>query len=117
MMKILFIDDEEINVELFKINFSIYFEVLTGLSGLEGLELLNQNPETKVILTDLKMPGMNGIEFIKKAKEKFPNKTYFIVTGFGLTEEIQDAIESGLIHRYFRKPFNIKEIKQAINEK
>lgn len=116
MMKILFIDDEEINVELFKINFSIDFEVLTGYSGLEGLELLNQNPETKVILTDLKMPGMNGIEFIKKAKEKFPNKRYFIVTGFGLTEEIQNAIESGLIHRYFRKPFNIKELKQVINE-
>lgn len=113
-VKIIYIDDEEINVELFKINFSINFEVLTGFSGFDGLELLAQHPDTKVLISDMKMPQMNGIEFIKKAKEKYPDKKFYILTGFEVTSEIQEALETGLIHKYFRKPFNMQEIEVAI---
>jgi len=59
---------------------------------------------------------MNGIEFIKKAKEKFPDKKFFILTGFEITEEILNALETGLILRYFSKPFNLNEIDSAISE-
>ncbi len=115
-IKIIYVDDEEVNVMLFKINFSIHFEVHTGFSGYEGLELLDKHPDTKVIISDMKMPEMNGIEFIKNAKKKYPEKKYYILTGFNITEEIQDALKSGLIQKYFRKPFNMQEIEKAINE-
>ncbi len=115
-IKIIYVDDEKINVMLFKINFSVHFEVHTGNSGFEGLELLEKHPETKVIISDMKMPEMNGIEFVKKAKEKYPEKKFYILTGFEITEEIQNALKSGLIQKYFRKPFNMREIENAINE-
>jgi len=115
-VKIIYIDDEEVNVMLFQINFSVNHEVHTGYSGSEGLKLLEEHPDIKVIISDMKMPEMSGIEFIKKAKEKYPEKKFYILTGFEITPEIQDALKSSIIHRYFRKPFNMQEIEKAINE-
>ncbi len=113
-IKILYVDDETINLQLFKINFSDKYEVLTVESGKEGLDILEKNPETTIIISDMKMPNMNGIEFIKEAKRKYPEKKYFILTGFEITAEIQDALNSKLILKYFRKPFNINEIEKTI---
>ncbi len=114
-VKLLYVDDEELNLQLFAINFKKQFEVHTAFNGFEGLELLEKHPDTLIIVSDMKMPKMNGIEFIKIAKEKYPEKKFFILTGFGITEEINHALESGLILDYFRKPFNITEIKSSIN--
>jgi response regulator RpfG family c-di-GMP phosphodiesterase len=115
-IKLIYVDDEEVNVILFKINFSRNYEVHTGYNGFQGLELLEKYPVVKVIISDMNMPVMNGIEFIKKAKEKYPEKKFYILTGFEITDEIQNALKSGLIHKYFRKPFNLQEIEKAINE-
>ncbi len=115
-IKIIYVDDEEINVMLFNINFSVNFEVYTGYSGFEGLKLLDEHPDTKVVISDMKMPEMNGIEFIQAAKEKYPEKKFYILTGFEITDEIQSALNSGLIQKYFRKPFDMQEVEKAINE-
>lgn len=115
-IKIIYVDDEEVNVMLFQINFSVHFEVHTGYSGFEGLELLEKHPDTKAIISDMKMPKMNGIEFIKKAKEMYTEKKFYILTGFEITDEIQNALKSGLIQKHFRKPFNMNEIVKTINE-
>lgn len=64
----------------------------------------------------MKMLGMNGIEFIRLAKKDFPNISFYILTGFDITDEISEALEKRLIHKYFRKSFNIKEIEAAILE-
>ena len=113
-VKILYVDDEPVNLMLFEINFSKDYIILTAENGFSGLEKLDTNPETLIIISDMKMPNMNGIEFIKKAKEKYPDKKFYILTGYEITNEIQDALESGLILKYFNKPFNIKEIDSEI---
>jgi response regulator RpfG family c-di-GMP phosphodiesterase len=113
---LLYVDDEPINLKLFELNFRKKFNVLTAESGSQGYELLKQNPHTIVVISDMKMPGMNGIEFIKLAKKDFPNISYFILTGFDITEEIADALNERLIHKYFRKPFNLREIESSILE-
>ena len=113
---ILYVDDESVNLKLFEINFKKKFNVLTAESGAEGLEQLKVNPHTIVVISDMKMPGMNGIDFIRLAKKDFPNIFYFILTGFDITEEIADALNERLIHKYFRKPFNMKEIEDSILE-
>ena len=113
---IVYVDDEPINLMLFKANFKNKFIIITGESGNEGLELLKANPETQVVISDMKMPGMNGIEFIRLAKMDFPNISFFILTGFDITEEISDALNKKLIHKYFRKPFDVREIEIAIHE-
>lgn len=115
-IKIIYIDDEEVNVLLFEMNFSVNYTVYSGLSGNDGLDLLDKNPDTNVVISDMKMPNMSGLEFIKKAKEKYPDKKFYILTGFEITEEIRDALETKLIDKYFKKPFNQIEIEKAICE-
>jgi len=112
--KILYVDDEPINLMLFQINFESTYEVFTANNAFEGLEFLDKEPEILVIISDMKMPGMNGIEFIKRAKEKYPDKKFYILTGYEMTEEIKEALETGLILNYFSKPFRLQEIESAI---
>lgn len=57
---------------------------------------------------------MNGIEFILKARLLSSEVAYYILTGFEITEDIQEALNQGIIRRYFRKPFNIPEISREI---
>lgn len=113
---LLYVDDEELNLKLFEINFRKKFNVLTADCGEEGLELLKLNPQTLIVISDMKMPGMNGIEFIRLAKKDFPDISYYILTGFDITEEIADALNERLINKYFRKPFDMKEIEESIME-
>ncbi|MBU8891747.1 MAG: response regulator [Bacteroidales bacterium] len=113
---LLYVDDEPINLRLFDLNFKKKFNVLTAESGAEGLEQLKGNPQIVVVISDMKMPGMSGIDFIRLAKKDFPHVRFFILTGFDITEEIADALNERLIHKYFRKPFNLKEIETSIQE-
>jgi len=113
---ILYVDDEPINLKLFEINFKKEYEVLTALDAYKGLEKLEQVDDITAVVSDMKMPLMNGIEFITKAKEKYDSKKFFMLSGFEPTPEIEKAIESGLILKYFRKPFDIDEIRSALEE-
>jgi two-component system response regulator (stage 0 sporulation protein F) len=114
--KILYVDDEPLNLMIFEANFKKKFHVLTTESASQGLEQLRANPDTLVVISDMKMPGMNGIEFIRLAKKEFPAITFFILTGFDISEEIAGALYERLILRYFQKPFNLREIETAIGE-
>lgn len=114
--KLLYVDDEPLNLYIFEFNFRKSYDVITGISGYEGLELLKTNPEIKIVVSDMSMPGMNGIEFIKKAKSEFPDISFFILTGYDITEDIQKALDEGLINKYFRKPLNAKEISMSIEQ-
>jgi len=113
---VLYVDDESINLMIFNLNFKNRYNVVTALSGSEGLEKLRQHPETLVVISDMRMPGMNGLEFIRKAKESYPKIVCFILTGFDITKEIAEALDSKLINKYFSKPFNVKEIESSISE-
>jgi response regulator RpfG family c-di-GMP phosphodiesterase len=113
---LLYVDDEPLNLMLFEINFKKKFNVKTALSGESGLDILSSVPSIQVVITDMKMPGMSGIEFIKKAKEQFPEIVFFILTGYEITKEIIHALEEKLIYKYFKKPFLLKEMETAILE-
>jgi YesN/AraC family two-component response regulator len=86
------------------------------LSGEAGLDILCSEPSVHIAITDMKMPGMNGIEFIRKAKEQFPDVVFFILTGYEITQEITLAMDDKLIYKYFKKPFLIREMEAAILE-
>lgn len=115
-LKLLYVDDEPLNLYIFESNFGKKFNVITGISGFEGLTQLKENPEIKIVVSDMSMPVMNGLEFIRKAKGEYPDISFFILTGYDITEDIQKALDEGLINRYFRKPLNAKEISLSIEE-
>lgn len=114
--KILYVDDEVINLMLFEAILESEYEVITAENGFKGLETIEANKDLKVIVSDMKMPEMNGVEFITKAKQRYPHLVFYLVTGFETTDEIQAALDSGLITKYFKKPFNMKEISKEIKK-
>lgn len=113
-IKLLYVDDEDINRRLFKIHFGSTYEVHTAEDGMQGLDALEKIEGIVIVISDMKMPGMNGVEFVTKAKERFPQKKFYILTGFEITPEIEEALSSGLIVQFFNKPFDISEINNSI---
>jgi two-component system, response regulator, stage 0 sporulation protein F len=109
-LKLMYVDDEIMNLKLFELNFNKQYEVITAGSGIEALKLLEKHLETVIVVSDMKMPEMSGIEFIKIAKEKYSRIVFFILTGYDISDEIVEALDSKLILKYFRKPYNYDEI-------
>lgn len=112
--KILYVDDESINLMLFEANLEKKYHILTANDGLLGLDIIKSVDGIKVVISDMKMPFMNGLEFIHRAKKISPHICYYILTGFEITDEIQHALNTGIIRRYFKKPFNMNEISSEI---
>lgn len=115
-IQLLYIDDESINLLLFEANFEKHFKITTAISAERGLEILAENPQIKVIISDMKMPGMDGLEFVRRAKKLYPNKLFYLLSGYDLTPDTSQAIDEGIILNYFMKPFNIEEILGSISE-
>jgi two-component system response regulator (stage 0 sporulation protein F) len=113
---LLYVDDEQINLMLFQQAFKDEYDITTAISGNEGLDILRLHPEIEIVISDMKMPKMNGIEFITLAKSEFKVKLFIILTGFDITNEIETALKSKLICEYFSKPFKKKDIVTAINQ-
>jgi two-component system, response regulator, stage 0 sporulation protein F len=112
---VLYVDDEPINLYLFeRVLKRKNYHVITALSGYEALETLKKNDDIPVVVSDMRMPGMDGVEFIKQAKKYYPDKVFFILTGFDLTPEISNAMEENLIVKYMQKPFDQHEMDHSI---
>jgi two-component system, response regulator, stage 0 sporulation protein F len=113
---LLYVDDERVNLQLFKAILDETYTVLTASNGKSGLEIISTNKDVKVVFSDMRMPNMNGIEFIKQAIAIAPHISYYILTGYDITTEIKEAIAAGTIRKYFSKPLNMDEIIAEIEE-
>lgn len=111
---ILYVDDEPINLMLFELNFKSKYNILIAENAHEGTKILKNNPSIPIVISDLKMPEINGITFLKNVKSSYPKCSCFLLTGFDITPEIQEAIEEKIIIKYLSKPFITKEIIEAI---
>jgi response regulator RpfG family c-di-GMP phosphodiesterase len=114
--KILYVDDEVINLELLQLTFMNEFTVITAESAREGLKLLALYPDIHVIISDLKMPDMNGLDFIKEVKRNSPEKVCMLLTGFMESEIMMEGFNKELIFRYLMKPWNKAELEETVNE-
>ncbi len=114
--KILYVDDEVINLELLQLTFMNEFMVVTAESAREGMKLLALNPDIKVVISDLKMPVMNGLDFIKEVKRDHREKVCMLLTGFMESEIMLEGFNKELIFRYLMKPWNKDELEQTIHE-
>lgn len=106
MKKVLYIDDEKINLTLFKFTFQKKYDVILASSGEEGLRKLNEHSNIQIVVSDWKMPEMNGLEFVKKAVSLYENKCFFLLTGLEKNEVVEEYLNEGILNYYFQKPFN-----------
>lgn len=114
--RILYVDDEVINLELLQLTFMNDFNVLTAVSAEEGLKLLEQHPDIHVVVSDLKMPVMNGLDFIKVVKQRFREKVCMLLTGYMESEVMLEGFNKELIFRYVMKPWNKTDLEETIRE-
>jgi YesN/AraC family two-component response regulator len=112
---LLFVDVEEINLLLFKMSFSGHFNIMTTDSPLKALEMIKDN-DIRVVITDYKMPNMNGMELILEIKKLKPKIICVILSGYF---EAEVAIEKEMIYKYVMKPWDkidlIKIVDSAFN--
>ena len=114
--KVLYVDDEPINLELLKISFRKEYEVITAISAEDGLKILEKDSDIKLIISDLRMPVMDGYEFIRKVKIKHQDKICMLLTGYLESEIILEGINKDLVFRYIVKPWKKDELIQSIEE-
>ena len=111
---ILYVDDEEDNLTVFKSTFRREFTIYLAKSGAEGIEILKNN-EIHIIITDQRMPEMTGIQFLESVNGVYPDCIRMILTGFSDVEAIIEAINKGKVFRYITKPWNKEELRMTIN--
>lgn len=112
--KILIVDDEEIIVRLLSMSLrSDGYETVTAFSGEEGLEVFeSESPD--IVVTDIKMPGMDGLELLKKIKELDPEKEVIIVTGHGDIDSTITALQYGASD-FINKPVRDEALAIALD--
>ena len=114
--KILIVDDEENILNSLKRLFRKEpYEILTAINGEEGLKILDDH-QVDLIVSDLKMPEMNGIEFLKKAKEKNSVPLRIMLTGHADLKSVLDAVDQGEVYRFLLKPWDDEELKMTIRQ-
>jgi len=112
--KVLYVDDEELNLLIFEKLLEDDYEVIKAESGEEALEILEKQSDIVNIITDLNMPLMSGLEFINEAKSRFENKKYYMLTGYAINDEMQEALDSKLIIQFWTKPAEFDKIDKAL---
>jgi signal transduction histidine kinase len=115
---ILYVDDEEDNLRIFRASFRREFNVFTASNTIAAKEILYKN-DIHVIITDQRMPDKTGVEFLEEIVNDFPDVVRIIFTAFSDTTDIIRAINKVGIYRYLIKPWDIDDltmtIKSAIN--
>lgn len=112
---ILIVDDNYDMLELLQRNLkAAQYHTYKAASVTEALEVL-QYTTIDLLITDLQMPGINGIELVKYAAEHYPNMPKLVVTGYPSVETAIDAVKSGALE-YLTKPFTAAELKKAVQD-
>ncbi len=89
------------------------YNIYTANSGVEGLNILKEH-KIKLIISDEKMPGMTGTEFLSAVKNLFPETIRIMLTGHASIQAAMKAVNSGEIYRFFAKPWDDVELKLSI---
>ena len=112
---VLLVDDEINNLQLLKRTLRGKYNILTAQNGKEGLEVLENNADRiSLIVSDHKMPVMEGTEFLEKANQISPDVIKILLTGFSDIEILTDAVNKCNLFQYMLKPFDPQELEQVI---
>ncbi|MBW4645897.1 MAG: SpoIIE family protein phosphatase [Goleter apudmare HA4340-LM2] len=115
-LKLMVVDDELDNLDLLYRTFRRDFKVYQANHARSALEILEKEGEMAVIISDQRMPEMNGTEFLSRTVERFPDTIRILLTGFTDVEDLVDAINSGQVFKYITKPWNPERLKTLVEQ-
>ncbi len=110
---VLYIDDEETNIKAFEASFRRDFDITATTSLPFAIDALSKK-EYHVIISDQKMPGVAGSEFLLAISAKYPKSLKIILTGYQDFQVAREALNSGRIFKYMLKPWDKDEVVQTV---
>lgn len=105
--RLLYVDDEPFNLELFELTFIGKIEVVTVICASEALKILETDAYFDLVIADLEMPLISGVDFIRQAKILYPQIPFYILSGY---DYMQECSELEYVNGFFQKPFSRIEI-------
>ncbi len=113
---LLLVDDEEnIASALTRLLRRDGYQILRANGGLQGLEILAQH-RVGVIISDQRMPGMTGTEFLSRVRELYPETIRIVLSGYTDLNSVTDAINRGAIYKFLTKPWDDDLLKAQVEE-
>lgn len=112
--QILFVDDEPNVLSAIRRTMGSRYQLFLGNGGEEGLEILEANPRIAVVVSDMRMPGMNGAEFLAATRELRPDTSRLLLTGQTDMDTALKAVNEGQIFRFLTKPAPPDQLKAAV---
>jgi CheY-like chemotaxis protein len=117
LKRVLIVDDEEILTWIMSKTLSKdykKYEVLIANDGEKALEIM-ETVHVDLVITDIRMPGLSGLDLLEEIREKYPQAKVIIMTAYGNHEVQREANERGCLH-YIEKPFKIEDLRNLILE-
>ncbi|HEY9296866.1 MAG TPA: response regulator, partial [Phormidium sp.] len=114
--KLLVVDDEPDNLDLLYRTFYREYKVLKATSGTAALEILAKEGDVAVIISDQRMPGMSGTEFLSLTATQYPDTIRIILTGYTDVEDLVEAINSGKVFKYVTKPWESEALQIVVRQ-
>ena len=113
---VLLVDDEEsILSSLFRLFRKDDYEIFRATSGAEGLRIAEEN-DISLIISDYRMPGMTGVEFLSQVKDIVPDAIRIMLTGYADLEASIAAINRGEVYRFITKPWSDEALKMTVSQ-
>ncbi len=112
--KILLVDDDQSILSVFKRSLDRMFTVIIADSGLRGLDVLQEQGPIAVVIADYRLPDMDGVQFLARARQIAPDTVRIMLTGYADLEGVISAINEGHVFRFLTKPCPVKILKGNI---
>lgn len=114
--KILFVDDDTNLLQSIQRNFRRSYECAVAPNADEALKLLESEAPFSVVVADYRMPGSDGIDFLRKSMERFPDTIRIMLTGYADMETAMQAINRSRVFSFLQKPFDTGDLKTVLDE-
>ncbi len=113
--KVLCVDDEENVLRAFERNLRLHFEIETAVGPVAGLSAVSQGGPYAVVVSDLRMPGMDGIQFLSAVRKQSPDSVRLILSGNADLQAAIASVNEGSIFQFLTKPCPVDTLRSAID--
>ncbi len=112
-LKILYTDDEPVNLQNFSMNFSFNFVVLTALNADEAMAHVEQHDDIAIIVSEQRLYPVTGMELLDQIRNRLPDTVSILFSAFCITDEMVDAVNDGRLMACILKPWDMTELWDA----
>jgi len=113
-VRVLFIDDEPASLTAFKSVFRDYYDIKLAASAEEGYQIMQQE-HIDIVISDQRMPGISGVEFLHRIRIEFPETVRMLITGYSDIDAVVQSINGSSVSYYFSKPYDDKEMRAILD--